>query len=78
MKVTLIVSDRSVTPEITTTPDGVQVRIGMHDDYDSIFRLCRDQLSEDELVLLYRLWGDDYFPRNFLTVGGDIYITARD
>ena len=77
MTLTLILVEDPITPEILITTQGTSVRIGLQCSYDDIFRLCRDRLSEDELVELYRLWGDDYFPRNFVTRGKEIHITAR-
>ncbi|NDE72192.1 MAG: hypothetical protein EB054_05795 [Actinobacteria bacterium] len=77
MALTLILVEEPITPEVFSSPSGVSVRIGLHCSYDEIFDLCRDQLSEDDLVELYRLWGDDYFPRNFVTLGNEIHITAR-
>ena len=77
MTLTLILVEDPITPEILRTTQGTAVRIGLKCSYDDIFSLCRDQLSEDELVELYRLWGDDYFPRNFVTRGKEIHVTAR-
>ena len=78
MGLTLIMVEEPATPEILINGDQVSVRVGMHSSYDEIFDLCRTQLNEDQLVELYRLWGDDYFPRNFVTQGSEIHITARN
>lgn len=78
MGLTLIMVEEPATPEILINGDQVSVRVGMHSSYDEIFDLSRAQLNEDQLVELYRLWGDDYFPRNFITQGSEIHITARN
>lgn len=78
MGLTLIMVEEPVIPEVFINDSGITVRIGMHCSYDDLFDLCRDRLSEDDLVELFRLWGDDYFPRNFTTKGSEIHITARN
>lgn len=78
MGITLIMVDQLTTPEVLVHGSDVTVRISMDCSYDDLFNLCRNQLSEDDLVELYRLWGDDYFPRNFVTKGSEIHITARN
>jgi hypothetical protein len=74
----LVVSDISLVPELTTTIEKVQVKIGLDHDFDDILELCSGKLSNDQLVHLHRLWSDDELPRNFTRIGDELIITARD
>ena len=78
MKITLIASENTVIPTLSCSADEIVVRISISSSYDDIFELGRNDLTDDQLVELYRLWGDDYYPRNFLTLGEEIHITSRN
>ena len=78
MKIELIVSDICVIPSLTKEGESIRVSIGVQHDFDDILDLCAGKLSNDEIAFIYRLWGDDEFPRTFERIGPDLKITATE
>lgn len=78
MKIELVVSDDCLIPNLEKTDSLIRVVIGLQHDFDDILDVCSDQLSNEELAHIHRLWTDDEFPRNFRRDGATLIITARD
>ena len=74
----LVVSDSCLTPLLHRDSAKIQVVIGLGHDFDDILDLAANQLSNEEIAFIHRLWSDDTFPRSFTRVGDALVITARD
>lgn len=77
MEIELIISDSCKAPELIRGEGVLQIVIGLSHGYDDILDVCGAHLSGEQLGLLYRLWGDDEFPRNFIRDGERLRITER-
>jgi hypothetical protein len=78
VKLVLIVSDTCVEPSITNSATEIRVTIGTSHDFDDILDVAGGILSNEQMTHIHRLWADDTFPRNFIRVGDDLIITARE
>lgn len=78
LRIELVVNDDCVIPALTKVEELIRVTIGLNHDFDDVLDVAGNDLSNDELAQLHKLWSDDNFPRTFKREGASLTITARD
>lgn len=73
-----MINDNCSVPELIEGPGFARVLIGLDHDFDDILDICVGRLSNEEMALVYKLWSDDEFPRNFIREGNELRISARE
>jgi len=78
MEIVLAINDFCATPAISKNESQIRVTIGVGHNFDDILDVTSNELTNDQIAELHRLWADDNYPRNFTRNGDELIITARN
>lgn len=78
MEIVLAINDFCATPAISMNESQIRVTIGVGHNFDDILDVTSNELTNDQIAELHRLWADDNYPRNFTRNGDELIITARN
>ena len=78
MEIVLAINDFCAIPTISKTALQIRVTIGVGHNFDDILDVTSNELTNDQIAELHRLWADDNYPRNFTRNGDELIITARN
>ncbi|MEN9305535.1 MAG: hypothetical protein RLZZ159_808 [Actinomycetota bacterium] len=78
MEIVLAINDFCAIPIISKTANEIRVTIGVGHNFDDILDVSHNELSNEQIAELHRLWADDTYPRNFTRNGDELIITARN